>query len=227
MQKGRNFFNIIIIIVAIALIGIIGYVAYYYISNYIALKEAEEAVDNFENNVIVVAIEDQIEEQQPIVEENQESEDNIEEHNTPTSSSRRSSSYTTTYKGYSMIGTMQIPKTGVKIPVVDEVTTQSITSAAAVLYGPGLNQIGNTVIIGHNYRNGTYFSNNKKLSLGDKIYITDMSGEQFEYIIYNKYETDDMDFSYANRETDGKREISLSTCTTDASVRLVIWAKEV
>lgn len=35
-----------------------------------------------------------------------------------------------------------------------------------------------------------------------------------------------MDFSYATRDTQGKREISLSTCTTDPSKRLVIWARE-
>ena len=42
-----------------------------------------------------------------------------------------------------------------------------------MLYGAGINQAGNTVIIGHNYRNGLFFSNNKKLNNGDKIYITD------------------------------------------------------
>ena len=47
MQKGKKFFNIIIIITIIALISVTGYLAYYYISNYIALKEAEKAVDEF------------------------------------------------------------------------------------------------------------------------------------------------------------------------------------
>ena len=55
MQKGKKFFNIIIIITIIALISVAGYFAYYYISNYIALKQAEKAVDEFENEVIVEA----------------------------------------------------------------------------------------------------------------------------------------------------------------------------
>lgn len=59
MQKGKKVFNIIIIITVIALISVGGYTAYYYISNYIELKEAEKAVDEFENEVIVVNIEDQ------------------------------------------------------------------------------------------------------------------------------------------------------------------------
>ena len=85
---------------------------------------------------------------------------------------------------------------------------------------------GNTVLVAHNYRNGTFFSNNKKLAVGDKIYITDSSGETIEYTIYNTYTTLDSDFSYATRNTNGKREISLSTCTNDPTKRLVIWAKE-
>lgn len=73
---------------------------------------------------------------------------------------------------------------------------------------------------------GTLFSNNKKLVVGDKIYITDQTGQKIEYSITKTYTTTDMDFSYATRDTNGKREISLSTCTTDPSKRLVIWAKE-
>lgn len=222
MQKGKKFFNIIIIITVIALISVIGYLAYYYISNYIALKEAEKAVEEFENEVIVVAIEDEE------IQENVQNEVQTVQtpQPTPQTTTSNKTSSKVSYKGYSMIGTIQIPKTNVKAPIVDKVTTQSITSAAAVLYGPGLNQIGNTVIVAHNYRNGTFFSNNKKLVVGDKVYITDITGKKVEYTIYKTYTTGEMDFEYATRNTNGKREISLSTCTTDPTKRLVIWAKE-
>lgn len=96
----------------------------------------------------------------------------------------------------------------------------------AILYGPGVNKIGNTVLAGHNYRNGTFFSNNKKLAIGDKIYLTDTSGKKVTYTIYKKYQTDANDFSYATRDTNGLREISVSTCTDDSSARLILWAKE-
>ena len=215
MQKGKIFFNIIITITIIALISFISYIAYYYISKYIALKEAEKAVEEFENEVIVVAIEDE-------KEDIQNNEQTPENNQTTTNQSTSK----ITYKGYSMIGTIQIPKTNVKAPIVDKVTTQSISAAVGVLYGAGLNEVGNTVLVAHNYRNGTFFSNNKKLVVGDKIYITDATGKKVEYIIYKTYMADEMDFSYATRNTDGKREISLSTCTTDATKRLVIWAKE-
>ncbi len=62
-------------------------------------------------------------------------------------------------------------------------------------------KFGNTVLVAHNYRNGTFFSNNKKLAIGDKIYITDNTGRKIEYTIYNTYTTSDSDFSYATRDT--------------------------
>ena len=109
---------------------------------------------------------------------------------------------------------------------MEKVTPSSIESSVAILYGPGLNQIGNTVIVGHNYRNGTMFSNNKNLVSGDKIYITDKTGKEVMYTVYKKYETTAQDFNYATRDVNGRREISLSTCTDDSSKRLIIWAAE-
>lgn len=220
-NRGKKFFSIFITILVIIILALVGFLAYYFISNYIILKEAENAVDIFEEEV----------EQEPILDENI-----IEETPTPTpttpntpsqgtngTSTRRT---TSTYRGYNMVGTLQIPKTKVKAPIVDKVTPSSISAAVGILYGNGLNKVGNTVLVAHNYRNGTFFSNNKNLVNGDKIYVTDGSGRKIEYTIYNTYITSDMDFAYATRNTNGKREISLSTCTTDASKRLVIWAKE-
>ena len=96
----------------------------------------------------------------------------------------------------------------------------------AVYYGPGLNEVGNTTIVGHNYRNGTFFSNNKKLVEGDKVYITDNSGNKITYVIYKTYTTAPEDSDYLDRDTQGKREISLLTCTDDTKSRLIIWARE-
>lgn len=122
MKKGKLIFNIIIIITIIALILVIGYVAYYYISNYIALKEAEKAVDEFEEEVMVVAIDDV-----------NESQENIQ---TPVENKETNKTVKKYYRGYSVIGTIRIPKTKVKALIVDKVTPSSISAAVATLYGP-------------------------------------------------------------------------------------------
>ena len=221
MNKGKRAFSIIIGILIVIILGIVGFLAYYFITNYLVLKEAEDAVDSFEEIVEELPEENIIE--NTVVEPQNNQTGTTTQNKTTTSGTRKT---TSSYRGYNMIGTIQIPKTKVKAPVVDKVTVKSISAAVGILYGPGLNEVGNTVLVAHNYRNGTFFSNNKKLVIGDKIYITDATGRKIEYNVYNTYTTSDMDFSYATRDTNGKREISLSTCTTDASKRLVIWARE-
>lgn len=216
INKGRKFFGILLTIIIIITIALVGYLAYNYISNYIIAKEAASVVDEFESqvqNIITVEISDEETTQNEIVNNN-------------TSTVGTSTKTNVKYKNYNVIGTIQIPKTKVKYPIVDSTSSSAMDVAIVMLYGPGLNKNGNTVLVGHNYRNGGFFGNNKKLENGDKIYITDSTGTKVEYTIYNKYITSDVDFSYATRDTSGKREISLSTCTNDNSKRLVIWAKE-
>lgn len=127
-------------------------------------------------------------------------------------------------EGYEVLGRIEIPKTKVDYPILDKLTKRSLEIATSVAYGPGLNEPGNTIIYGHNYRNGLFFSNNKKLANGDKVYITDKYGNRVEYKIYNIYQTTPSDASYMQRPTDGRREISLQTCTDDSSGRIIIWA---
>lgn len=127
---------------------------------------------------------------------------------------------------YEVLGRIEIPKTKVDYPILENVTKRSLEIAVGKAYGPGLNLPGNTTIFGHNYRNGLFFSNNKKLSNGDKIYITDAQGNKVTYVIYNIYQTTPSDASYMQRETNGRREISLQTCTDDSSARIIIWAAE-
>ena len=136
-----------------------------------------------------------------------------------------------TYMGYDVIGFIEIPATDIEYLIIPDYQSSinALNVGIVVLYPSniGLNEPGNTVLAGHNYRDGSFFSNNKRLQEGDKIYITDTSGERVEYEIYKKYETSTSDSSYMNRDTEGRREISLTTCTDDTSGRLIIWAKEV
>ena len=130
-----------------------------------------------------------------------------------------------TYKGFVMVGRIEIPKTKVNLPVLETPSAKALETSVAVLYGPGLNKVGNTTIVGHNYRNGMFFSNNAKIEIGDKIYITDTTGNKLTYIVYNTYVTTPEDAEYTQRDTNGAIEISLSTCTDDSSGRIIIWAK--
>ena len=45
------------------------------------------------------------------------------------------------------------------------------------------------------------------------------------YTVYQKFETTEDDTSYMTRDTNGAREISLTTCTDDGNKRLILLAK--
>ena len=130
------------------------------------------------------------------------------------------------YNGYSTIGKIQIPATGVDIPILSNVTVKGMENAPCLLYQTGeLNKNGNSLIVGHNYRNGTIFSNNQYLDIGDKMYVTTLDGNMLEYTIYNKFVTTAEDTTYIKRDTNNKPEITLSSCTDDDELRIIILAK--
>ena len=134
------------------------------------------------------------------------------------------------YKGFPVAGRIKIPKINLDLKILADSSAKAIEVSVAVQVGSaGLNKVGNTTIIGHNYRDGSLFSNNKNLTIGDKIYITDNTGTTVEYIIYNTYITERNDSDYMERDTEGRREITLTTCTDDTNTTQninVIWAKE-
>lgn len=213
-SKYSKVLTVILVIVIIAIIGLLGFLAYDYYQNYIITKDTSEYVDNFQGEV-----EDGEANDNSIADTDENPLDNMEDSNTSSSSTKR------TYKGFGVVGTMEIPATNFKYPILEKVTKKSIETAVAFLYGSGINQPGNSVIIGHNYRNGLFFSNNKKLNIGDKIYITDNDGKKLTYTIYNKFETTPEDTSFYQRDTGGVPEVTLSTCTDDSKARLIIFAK--
>lgn len=216
-SKYGNLLTALLVVVIIAIIGLLVFFGYDAYQKYFITKDTGEFVDSFSQGIEKTGTENKTDDGQ--TEAN--ALDEIESTQTTSPSGKK----VVTYKGFNVLGTIEIPKTNLKYPILEKVTKKSIETAVAVLYGPGPNQPGNTVIVGHNYRNGLFFSNNKKLSNGDKIYITDLEGKKVTYTIYNKYETTPEDTEYMTRNTNGAREISLSTCTDDSSARLIIWAK--
>ena len=133
----------------------------------------------------------------------------------------RSSSKKKMMEGYEVIGVLEIPKTNLKTNILAETTKKTLEIAVSQIYTTGsLNQPGNTVIYGHNYRNTLFFSKNDELVKGDKFYITDEATQtKKEYIITETFITTATDTSFYSRtaeDTLGKAEVTLSTCTDDA-----------
>lgn len=215
-SKYGNVLTVILVIAIIAIIGIIVIVGYNIYRKYAIEKGAQEAISQFQN---IIGDSNTISDTNSTVGEIS----GIDETGGITTSANGKK---TQYKGFDVIGTIEIPKIKLKYPVLQKVTKKSLETSIAHLYGPGLNEVGNNVIIGHNYRNGTMFSNVKKLENGNAIYITDLQGRRVKYIVYKTYRTSGDDATYMTRNTNGKREISLSTCTDDSKARTIVWARE-
>ncbi len=231
-NKYSNLLSMILVVLIVAILGIIGYFGYDMLSSKAINSNAQTALEEFEKATTTIKRDTSNLKKKDDEENNLENVTNPEELlNNLTPEPEEPEEETTEpekvyMEGYEVMGRIQIPKTKVDYPVLSPNAKRSLEIAVTIAYGPGLNEVGNTVIFGHNYRNGLFFSNNKKLAVGDKILITDQKGETITYEIYKMYETTPNDASYMKRDTEGKREISLQTCTDDSSGRIIIWARE-
>ncbi len=237
-SKDKNVLTLLLIILIVVIAGIIGYIGFELINENVKEGNSTEITDEFDNLIPTVS-EDELEEQ--IDEENTETED-TDNSGTGTQTNQSSGTRKTTKKtttkssgvnigGYWVVGTIRIPATGIKYSIFSEPTRQALERGVGVLYtANGLNQPGDTVIAGHNYRNRLFFSRNKNLKDGDKIFIKDASGVEVTYSVYYKFVTNSSDASFYQRETNGKREITLTTCTDQGSQtgeRYIVYAREV
>lgn len=214
--KYSKFLTVLLIIIIVAVIGLGWFLGYNYYKKYSTDKDSEKFVSTFTEDIGET-------DQNIVPEETGSIAENITSVDTAQSNGKMK-----TYKGFNAIGTIEIPKTGVSYPILqDPPTPKKLETAIVALYPQDatLNTVGNVVLVGHNYRNGQFFSNNKKLTNGDRIYITDLYGNKVTYVIYNVFQTGVNDTEFYNRDTDGKMEITLSTCT-DASndQRIIVLA---
>ena len=96
--------------------------------------------------------------------------------------------------------------------------------SAVLSYGEFLNEPGGFVISGHNYRGNSIFMYNiRNLESGDKIYITDSSGRELEYTVYEKVRNYGPEDTSIYKKFDGYHVV-LVTCENDGKSRIVVKA---
>lgn len=212
-----NFLTVLLVIAILVIIGFIVFLGVQSYKKYKLSRDSIQAISEFENYINTQT--NEISQDRNTIDITNEIISNTNQ------TTVKTKKY---YKDFIMLGYIEIKKTNVKYPILEKETTKSLETSVAVRYPTTnirLNQPGNIVIVGHNYRNGTFFSNNKKLSTGDKIYITDDTGNTLAYIIYQIFSTTPEDASFYNRDTNGAIEITLSTCSDDGNTRLIIQAR--
>lgn len=219
----KKVLNIFFIILLIILLCIVGYIIYRFISAKIINDDSSEYIAEFTNEI--GDIDSNIISDETIANTQSEDTSSSKADKVKSARSSKSKKKVSQYYNYDVCGYIRIPKTGIKYPIIATLSKQALEKGVCVEYGPGPNEPGNTVIAGHNYLNRLFFSKNKNLNIGDKVYITDLYGVTVEYTIYNKFETSPQDTSYMFRDTGGIPEITLATCSQNGSARLILYAK--
>ena len=130
-------------------------------------------------------------------------------------------------KTYNTVGTVDIPTLDVSYPILSETTDDLLKVSVCKFWGSNPNEVGNLCIAGHNYRNNRFFSKVPNLKTGDIIEITDLNNKKLKYSIYDKYTVDPRDVSCTSQLTNGKKIVTLITCTNDSKQRVVVKAKEI
>ena len=134
-------------------------------------------------------------------------------------------------KIYSTEAIITIPKIDISYPVLSE-TSEELLEVSVNRYWPqkdkmNPNEVGNYCIVGHNYKNGKMFGRLHELENGDVVEIEDMTGRKIEYQVYNKYVVDPTDTSCTSQLTNGRKELTLITCTNYGTERLIVKCREV
>ncbi|MCI8310055.1 MAG: sortase [Clostridia bacterium] len=244
--KGKRYadiLTILLVIIIIAIIGLLGYFGYKAVNKKTIETNANNALEEFKKNTPVITPDKKEPDNEVSNTEAPVDMSNIISNTTqqpqqpqePKPSAQKKKTY---LGNYEIKGTINIPKTKIEYVILEKVTPDSLNKSVAILdivsssemseKVTDLNVPGtNAFILGHNYRNGMFFSDNDKLSKGDKIKITDQTGLTVTYTIYEMFYTTSSDTSFLQRDVDiNTREITLQTCNDDSSQRLIIQARD-
>lgn len=132
------------------------------------------------------------------------------------------------FEGFKVIGIIKIPAIDLEYPILEQTTDDSMKVSISRYWGGNINEYGNVSLAGHNNKiTLTMFGKNKNLKIGDRIFLTDLTGRTIEYNIYDSFITDPDDVSILRTTDESVREVTLITCTNGRANRLIHKAREI
>lgn len=129
--------------------------------------------------------------------------------------------------GYKIIGIIKIPKINLEYPILEKTNVESLNISITKFWGNEINEIRNVTLAGHNNLNGVMFGKIKKLTKGDIIELTDIQNITLKYEVFETEVIDPNDISCILPIENGRREVTLITCTNGRSNRFIVKAKEI
>ena len=186
------------------------------------LSEDNTTVSSYEN-ALVVKITQEVTGDMNTIEDESKFENQSSQLQTATSKYTASNG-----KKYEAIGIVRIPKINISYPILAQTTNVDVMKVAPYkFWGANPNEVGNLCIIGHNYRRkGVFFSDVPSLTVGDIVEVQDLSQRTIQYEVYDLHTVDPHDRSDTTQYTNGKKEVTLITCTNDATQRVIVKCTE-
>lgn len=117
--------------------------------------------------------------------------------------------------GVGYIGTLEIPKIGLVLPVISEWSYPNLKIAPCRYFGSVY--LDNMVIAGHNYK--SHFKELESLSAGDSVIFRDVDGNEFLYLIGAK---EVLPPTAIEEMTSGEWDFTLFTCNRTGTYRIAI-----
>ena len=165
------------------------------------------------DNIIIVALED--DEEIEIPEEITNQEPSIVEYTTSEGAN------------YTVEAIIRIPRLEINYPVIAETSEELLKISINKYWGPAPNEVGNYCVVGHNYKSKKMFGRLSEAVNGDIVELEGIDGEVVKYSVYDKYTVDPTDTKCTSQLTNGRREVTLITCTNYGTQRLVVKAREI
>ena len=189
------------------------------ILSFMITKEDETTVSSYENALVVKIT-------QEITEEIENT--NVEQPQEQLQMATATSTYIAPNgKKYETVGIVKIPKLNIIYPILSKTTDALLKVAPCKFHGANPNEVGNLCIIAHNYRRkGVFFSDIPTLVVGDIVEIQDLSQRTLQYEVYDVHTVMPDNVDDTTQKTNGRKEVTLITCTNDSKQRFIVRCKE-
>lgn len=124
-----------------------------------------------------------------------------------------------------IIGVLSIPEIEIELPVIGKWSYSLLKMSVCRYKGPGANEKGNLVVLGHNYKNGSHFGNLDKLKDGSELFLTDLNSNRVRYVVYEVKTVEPTAFSELDKY-EGDCGLTLVTCINSGTNRQVFRCKQ-
>lgn len=125
-----------------------------------------------------------------------------------------------------ILGVLSIPELSVELPVIGKWSYDLLKLSVCRYRGPGANEKGNLVILGHNYKSGAHFGKLDRLKPGSELFLTDTNSQKLRYVVYEIKTIEPTAFSELEQYR-GERGLTLVTCVNSGTQRQVFRCEQV